>query len=250
MIKFNFKNKNIVLTGAGKGIGKAALQQLYKSGANISLITRSKSDSINLKKRYNSKRVTVFCGDVSEEKDLNEFFKLVKKKMKTIHGLVNNAGIRQRKKFQKIENKDLDYVIENNLKSVFRLSQIFSKIMKKNSGSIVNISSIVGPRGFKDLSGYAMTKGGVIALSKSLAIELACEGIRVNAICPGFIKTSYANHFKRKLPKIYKYTIDRTPLKRWGKSEEVSSLILFMLSDKSSYITGNEIYVDGGWSSN
>ena len=80
MIKFNFKNKNIVLTGAGKGIGKATLKQLYKSGANVSLITRSKSDSINLKKKYNSKRVTVFCGDVSEEKDLNEFFKLVKKK--------------------------------------------------------------------------------------------------------------------------------------------------------------------------
>ena len=250
MIKFDFKNKNIVLTGAGKGIGKSILEQLYKSGANISIITRSLSDSNKIKKKFNLKRVTVFCVDVSDEKNLLEFFRLVKKKMKKIHGLVNNAGIRQRKQFQKIEKKELDYVIENNLKSVFKASQLFSKIMKKNSSSIVNISSIVGPRGFKDLTGYAMTKGGVIALSKSLAVELADKGIRVNAICPGFIKSSYAKNFKKKLPSIYKYTIERTPLKRWGTCEEVSNLVLFILSNKSSYITGNDIYIDGGWSSN
>ena len=168
--------------------------------------------------------------------------------MKKIDGLVNNAGIRQRKQFQKIKISELDYVIDNNLKSVFKLSQLFSKIMKKNSGSIVNISSIVGPKGFKDLSGYAMTKGGIIALTKSLAVEFASKKIRVNAICPGFIKSSYANNFKRKFPSIYKFTIDRTPLKRWGTCQEVSNLILFILSNESSYITGNEIFIDGGWS--
>jgi NAD(P)-dependent dehydrogenase (short-subunit alcohol dehydrogenase family) len=169
--------------------------------------------------------------------------------MKKIDGLVNNAGVRQRKKFNNITKFDLDYIIENNLKSVFKLSQLFSSMMKKKSSSIVNISSIVGPRGFKDLSGYAMTKSGIIGLSKSLAVELANKNIRVNTICPGFIKSSYANSFQKKLPKVYKFTLERTPLKRWGTCNEVANLIIFMLSDESSYITGNTIYIDGGWTS-
>tara|TARA_B100000700_G_scaffold325905_1_gene435937 strand:+ start:1249 stop:2001 length:753 start_codon:yes stop_codon:yes gene_type:complete len=250
MIKYDFKNKNIVLTGGGKGIGKAALEKLYKSGANISLITRSRSDSNLIKRKYSSKRVFSYCGDVTEEKDVSEFFRLVKKKMKTIDGLINNAGIRQRRKFNEISNYELDYVIDNNLKSIFKISQLFSKIMNRKSGSIVNISSIVGPRGFQDLSGYAMTKGGIIGLSKSLAVELAKRKIRVNTISPGFIKSSYANSFKKKLPRIYKYTLKRTPMGRWGKCEEVANLILFILSEESSYITGNNIYIDGGWTSN
>jgi len=250
MIKYDFKNKNIVLTGGGKGIGKATLEKLYKSGANISLITRSRSDSNFIKRKFSSKRVFPYCGDVSVEKDINEFFRLVKKKMKTIDGLINNAGVRQRKKFNEINNYELDYIIENNLKSIFKLSQLFSKIMNKKSSSIVNISSIVGPRGFQDLSGYAMTKGGIIGLSKSLAVEFAKRKIRVNTICPGFVKSSYANNFKKKLPKMYKYTLERTPMGRWGTCEEVANLILFMLSEESSYMTGNDIYIDGGWASN
>ena len=122
--------------------------------------------------------------------------------------------------------------------------------MNKKSSSIVNISSIVGPRGFQDLSGYAMTKGGIIGLSKSLAVEFAKRKIRVNTICPGFVKSSYANNFKKKLPKMYKYTLERTPMGRWGTCEEVANLILFMLSEESSYMTGNDIYIDGGWASN
>lgn len=245
----NFKGKNVVLTGGGKGIGKATLERLYKSGANIALITRSKLDINYIKKKYAAKRVLAYCGDVANESNIYEFFKLVKKKMKKIDGLVNNAGVRQRKKFNNITKFDLDYIIENNLKSVFKLSQLFSSMMKKKSSSIVNISSIVGPRGFKDLSGYAMTKSGIIGLSKSLAVELANKNIRVNTICPGFIKSSYANSFQKKLPKVYKFTLERTPLKRWGTCNEVANLIIFMLSDESSYITGNTIYIDGGWTS-
>ena len=183
-----------------------------------------------------------------QTKMILKFFKLVKLKMKKVNGIVNNAGVRQREKFLNIDNKKLNHIIDSNLKSVFKISQLFSQIMSKKTASIVNISSIVGPRGFSDLSGYAMTKSGVIGLSKSLAVELASKNIRVNTICPGFIKTSYANRFKNKLPKIYKYTLQRTPMKRWGSSEEVANLIMFLLSEESSYITGNVAYVDGGWS--
>ncbi len=178
------------------------------------------------------------------------FFYIQKKKLNQIDGLVNNAGIRQRKNFLDINNKDFDEVINNNLKSVFRLSQLFSTIIKKKGGSIINISSIVGPRGFENLSGYAMSKSGINGLTKSLALELAKKKIRVNSICPGFIKSSYASNFKKNQKKLYGYTLSRTPLNRWGTCEEVANLILFILSEESSYMTGNELYIDGGWTSN
>ncbi len=249
MIKYNFENMNFVVTGAGKGIGRSVLNLLHKNKANVAIITRSKADIKKIQNSFKSKKIIYYVGDVSIKHDVENFFKLVKSKMKKINGLVNNAGIRQREKFYKIDEEKLNYVLDCNLKSVFKVSQLFSQIMSKKTASIVNVSSIVGPRGFADLSGYAMTKAGVVGLSKSLAVELAKKKIRVNTVCPGFIKTSYANNFKRKLPKLYNYTLQRTPLGRWGSSDEVANLILFLLSQESSYITGNVSYVDGGWSS-
>ncbi len=249
-VNFNFKNKNFVLTGAGKGIGFATLQRLYDADANIAIITRSKIDINKIKKKFSSKKVFSFCGDVSFEKDRKLFFEYVKKKMIKIDGLINNAGMRQRKKFDSISKYDLDNIYEVNLKSIFFLTQNFLKIINKNTGSIINISSIVGPHGFKDLSGYALSKAGLIGLTKSLAIELAGKKIRVNSVSPGFVKSSYARKFKKNLPDLYKFTISKTPLKRWGDCEEVADLILFLLSKNSLYITGNNIFIDGGWSAN
>lgn len=249
-VNFNFKNKNFVLTGAGKGIGFATLQRLYDANANIAIITRSQIDINKIKKKFSSKKVFSFCGDVSFEKDRKLFFEYVKKKMIKIDGLINNAGMRQRKKFDRISKYDLDNIYEVNLKSIFFLTQNFFKIINKNTGSIINISSIVGPHGFKDLSGYALSKAGLIGLTKSLAIELAGKKIRVNSVSPGFVKSSYARKFKKNLPDLYKFTISKTPLKRWGNCEEVADLILFLLSNNSLYITGNNIFIDGGWSAN
>jgi NAD(P)-dependent dehydrogenase (short-subunit alcohol dehydrogenase family) len=249
-IKFNFLGKNFVLTGAGKGIGFATLNKLYNSGANVALITRSKSDVIKIERKFSKKKVFAFCGDVSSEEDRRLFFNIVKKKMKKLDGLINNAGIRQRKSFEDISENDLDLIYEVNLKSIFFLTQIFSKIIKKNTGSIINISSIVGALGFKQLSGYALSKSGLIGLTKSLAIEFSDKKIRVNSISPGFIKSSYASKFKKKLPNLYKYTLERIPLKRWGSCEEVADLILFLLSNNSLYINGNNVFIDGGWSAN
>jgi NAD(P)-dependent dehydrogenase (short-subunit alcohol dehydrogenase family) len=249
-ISFNFSKKNYVITGAGKGIGYSVLTKLYQSGANIALITRSKSDLKNIEKKFSSNRVISFCGDVSDNNDRISFFNLVKKKMKNIDGLVNNAGIRQRKEFKKISQNELDHIYEINIKSVFFLTQLFFKLMKKTKGSIVNISSIVGPIGFNNLSGYAFTKSGLIGLTKSIANELAKQKIRVNSISPGFIKSSYATHFKKNNPELYDYTISRTLLKRWGECDEVADLILFLLSNNSLFITGNNIFIDGGWSAN
>ena len=249
-ISFNFPKKNYVITGAGKGIGYSVLKKLYQSGANIALITRSKSDLKKIKNKFSSNRVISFCGDVSNNNDRVSFFNLVKKKMKHIDGLINNAGIRQRKEFKKISEKELDNIYEINIKSIFFLTQLFFKLMKKTKGSIVNISSIVGPIGFNNLSGYAFSKSGLIGLTKSLANEFAKQKIRVNSISPGFIKSSYAKKFQKDNPELYKHTISRTLLKRWGECDEVADLILFLLSNNSLYITGNNIFIDGGWNAN
>ena len=130
-ISFNFPKKNYVITGAGKGIGYSVLKKLYQSGANIAPITRSKSDLKKIKNKFSSNRVISFCGDVSNNNDRVSFFNLVKKKMKHIDGLINNAGIRQRKEFKKISEKELDNIYEINIKSIFFLTQLFFKLMKK-----------------------------------------------------------------------------------------------------------------------
>ena len=128
--------------------------------------------------------------------------------------------------------------------------QIFSNylIKKKLDGSIVNIGSIVGQLGFSELAGYASTKTALIGLTKSFAAEMANKNIRANIVSPGFTKTSFYKKFKRN-NKLYKWTISRIPMKRWGDPHEVANLICFLISDKSSYITGENINIDGGWSS-
>jgi NAD(P)-dependent dehydrogenase (short-subunit alcohol dehydrogenase family) len=127
--------------------------------------------------------------------------------------------------------------------------QEFLLYSKKNriKSSIINIGSIVGENGFKELAGYASTKGALKSLTKSFAVEYAKENIRANMINPGFIKTSYYNDFKLNKKKLYNWTLKRTPMGRWGNTNEVVNLIEFLISDKSSYITGTTINVDGGW---
>ena len=119
-------------------------------------------------------------------------------------------------------------------------------IKKKLKGSIVNIGSIVGQNGFSELAGYASTKGALTSMTKSFAVEMAEKNIRANIVSPGFTKTSYFEKFKKN-KKLYNWTLSRTPMKRWGEPEEISNLICFLLSENSSFITGENINIDGGW---
>ena len=126
--------------------------------------------------------------------------------------------------------------------------QLFSDYLnlKKEKGSVVNVASIVGHVGFKQLTAYASTKGALISLTKSFASEMAPHGIRANIVSPGFTKTSYYKKFKNN-KKLYQWTLSRIPLKRWGESSEIADLIIFLLSNKSNYITGENVNIDGGW---
>ncbi len=236
---------NILVTGAGKGIGFSTVNLLLEKGYYVYALIRDKKDN---KKFLSNKNLKIINGDVNNLSLIKKIFNQSNKDKKVITGLVNNAGIRQRKNFLDISSKDLTHVFNTNFFSIFYTMQVFSKnlIEKRLSGSIVNISSIVGQNGFSQLSSYGSTKGALSSLTKCFAVEMAKKNIRANVVSPGFTETSYFNKFRKKKD-LYKWTLSRIPMNRWGKPEEISKTILFLLSDKSSYITGENINVDGGW---
>ena len=238
------KNKNILVTGVGKGLGENMVESFVKSGAFVYGVTRSRSD---INKFKNLKNLKVYLGDVRNIKLINKIFKQSIKDKKIINCLVNNAGIRQRLKFQKISDKKIKDVFDVNFFSVFRIMRLYAKFCdeSKINSSIVNIGSIVGETGFNELSGYSSTKGALKSMTQCFAVEYA-KKIRANIVNPGFIKTSYFEKFKKN-KSLYDWTISKIPQNRWGESGEISSVVSFLLSDYSNYITGESINVDGGW---
>ncbi len=235
--------KNVLITGAGKGIGFSTVNECLKNGAKVYALIKSKSD---IKKFKKNKNLYIFNGDVRDKKLINKIFSYSKKINSPINCLVNNAGIRQRKKFNMITVKDIQNLFEINFFSIFNLCQIFIKNIRKNqNGSIINIGSIVGTYGFKELSGYASSKKALEGLTKSLAVEFGSKNINFNCINPGFTKTSYFKKFKKK--KLYNWTLEKIAMKRWAESSEISKLIVFLCSNESSYINGEIINIDGGW---
>ena len=237
--------RSILVTGAGKGIGLATAINLINEGYFVFALVKNKKDNKKFKDFTNIK---IFNGNANNTKTISNIIEYSNKLRKPITGLVNNAGIRQRKKFLKIDKKDLANIFETNFFSVFKIMQIFSKnlIKQKLRGSIVNIASIVGQNGFSELSAYGSTKGAIISLTKSFAVEFAKKNIRANCVSPGFTKTSFYQKFKKK-KKLYNWTIGRIPLARWGESSEVADIVCFLISEKSNYINGENINVDGGW---
>lgn len=241
------KNKNILITGAGKGLGESCVHSFSKNGGFVIALIKNKKDNDKFR---NIQNLRIYNGDVRNKKLITKIFVESKKNKKSINCLVNNAGIRFRKKFSSIKKKEIENVFNINFFSIFYMMQIFSSFVQKNKikGSIVNISSIVGQLGFNELSGYASSKGALTALTKSYAAEMSEIGIRANTISPGFIKTSYYENFKKNKKKLYKWTLSRIPQKRWADPKEVAELVSFVLSDKSRYLNGENISIDGGWS--
>ena len=191
----NYKTNNILVTGAGKGIGQATTNLLISKGSYVYALIKNKEDNKKFRKYENLK---IINGDVNNLNLIKKIFNEANKNRRIITGLVNNAGIRQRKSFLKINKIDLDNVFDTNFFSVFYLMQMFTKnLIKKTPGAIVNISSIVGQTGFAELSSYASTKGAIISLTKCFAIEMAKYKIRANSVSPGFTETSYYKKFKK-----------------------------------------------------
>lgn len=244
---YNNKKKTVLITGVGKGIGRELLNFFTDKNYFVYGVTRSNGDFKKLKKLRNSK---IFYGDVKNKNIIKKILNDSLKNKRLISGLVNNAGVRHRERILNIRESDLKKTFETNFFSVFLITQSYLKYCLKNKikSSIVNIGSIVGgDKGFSELSSYASSKGALKSFTQSLAVEVAKYGIRVNLVNPGFIKTSYFKKFYKNKKKLYNWTLSRIPQKRWGEAKELRGLINFLLSDDSSYLTGETINIDGGW---
>ena len=241
------KGKNILLTGGSRGIGKSIVEVLIKNGANVGF-TFSSSDAaankITKDLNKNGNKCIAYKSDASQLIQCDELVKSFLKDFETIDVLINNAGITRDNLLLRMREEDFDQVIEVNLKSVFNMTKACQRIFLKNkSGSIINMSSVVGVKGNAGQSNYSASKAGIIGFSKSIALELGSRNIRCNVIAPGFIKTEMTDNLSEAI--IEGWT-ENIPLRRPGESNDVANLCLFLASDLSNYITGQVINVDGG----
>ena len=241
------KGKTIIVTGASRGIGKGIALTLAKNGANIAFTFSQSNDSAN-KLVEEIQSLGVICKAYqSNAANFNESQLLIENILKDFNSfdvLINNVGITKDNLLMRMSEEDFDKVIEVNLKSVFNMVKACQRVfLKKRSGSIINISSIVGVKGNAGQSNYAASKAGIIGFSKSIALELGSRNIRSNVVAPGFIETEMTNELS---DEIVQKWIEGIPLKKGGKPEAVADLCLFLSSDLSTFITGQVINVDGG----
>ena len=248
----DLKGKVAVITGARRGMGKSHAIKLAKAGAKVTVSDISQEECqqvVDEIEKAGGEALAIKC-DVSNKKEVEEMIKKTVEKFGKVDILVNNAGICEFKPFLEMTEEEWNKTLNINLKGYFLCAQAAAKEMVKHkSGAIVNIASVVMGqigKGMVGLAHYSASKGGIAALTKTLALELAPHNIRVNAIAPGAIDTPMAASTKTD-PKILEQTLAIIPLHRMGEAREVTNTVLFLVSDVSSYITGSVIVVDGGW---
>ena len=236
-----------LITGATRGIGKAIAIKLSKEGYDIAINYRKENEKLNnLKKEIeeNNVKFELVQGDVSNFEDTEKFVKETVEKLGSIDVLVNNAGITKDMLLMRMKQEDFKQVIDTNLVGTFNVTKnVIGYMMKARKGNIVNISSVVGISGNAGQTNYSASKAGIIGFTKSLAKEVASRNIRVNAVAPGFIETSMTDILKEEIKEEISKNI---PLKRMGTTEDVANAVKFLVSEESSYITGQVIQIDGG----
>ena len=238
----SFKNKNILITGASGGIGNALVKKFVTLGGNV-LGTGTKAEKLDMiKKQYPNIKVKKF--DISEHSRIEEFIDNVVLELGGLDVLINNAGTNVDNLSLRMKDDEWKKVIDINLTSTFLLSKhAIKKMLKNKFGRIVNITSIVGHTGNTGQSNYAASKAGIIAMSKSLAIEYAKKNITINCVSPGFIVSDMTMNIAEK---VKLYLTSRIPMGKLGTGEDVSNSVAFLSSEQASYITGETIHVNGG----
>ncbi|MBU3804310.1 MAG: 3-oxoacyl-[acyl-carrier-protein] reductase [Candidatus Cellulosilyticum pullistercoris] len=242
------KGKVALITGSVRGIGKAISLCFAKAGADIVINYTSDSSEVEAKKLVEELeqmgvKVLAIKADVSKSEEAKALITEAIKSFGKLDILVNNAGITKDMLLLRMTEQEFDKVIEVNLKGIFNCTKEASRAMMKTGGSIINMTSVVGLSGNAGQSNYAASKAGVIGFTKSVAKEFAGKKLRVNAIAPGFINTDMTNVLTDKVKEDIMRNI---PMKRFGSSDEVAKVALFLASDLSSYVTGEVIRVDGG----
>jgi len=242
-----FNGKNVLVTGASRGIGAEIAKVLASYGLKVWINYRSsakEADIVKTEIEQNGGVAAVIKADVSKEDEWKEMLKVIIDSDGELSYLVNNAGITKDKLALRMSVSDFEDVIDANLKSAFIGCREALKLMsKKKFGSVVNISSIVGEMGNAGQVNYSASKGGLNAMTKSFAKEGAARNIRFNAITPGFIQTDMTDSLNEEVKQNY---INNIPLKRFGSAKEVANAVAYLLSDESSYITGEILKVNGG----
>ncbi|MBI5021611.1 MAG: 3-oxoacyl-[acyl-carrier-protein] reductase [Ignavibacteriales bacterium] len=243
---FTLENRVAIVTGGAQGIGKSIALELAKAGADV-VIADMNAEGIELTKKeienVGRKSLGVVC-NVANAEDVTKLINLSIETFKKIDILVNNAGITRDTLMMRMDEKDWDLVLDVNLKGPFLLTKAASQIMiRQRYGRIINMASVVGLMGNAGQVNYSASKGGLVALTKSVAKELASRNITCNAIAPGFIETQMTLKLDEKVRENYMSVI---PLRRFGKPEDIAALVLFLASENSGYITGQVIGIDGG----
>jgi len=245
--KINLKNKYALVTGAGKGLGRACSIALAEAGATVIGLSRTRSDLDKLQKdikKVKGRLIKINC-DVMIYNDLKSKIE----KIKIIDVLVNNAGTNIPEPFEKIQQKSMNYIVDLNLKAAFNVAQLVVKKMlknKKRGGSIINMSSQLGHVGMIGRNVYNMTKFGIEGLTKGMGVELATRNIRVNAVAPTFVETPMVKRFFKN-KKFKKLAIGNIPMGKAAKESDVATAVCFLASDSAAMITGTSLLIDGGW---
>lgn len=244
------KEKVAVVTGAGAGIGRAIATLFASEGAHV-FVTDLNGESAEAAARALSGqglKATAMTVDVSRGQDVTALFREVERAFGRADIVVNNAGLNVRSDFRHLSDADWVKIREVNLDGVVRIARdAFGLLKASGAGSLINVSSIMGNRGLRQLAAYSATKGAVTALTKALAVEYAQYGIRVNTLAPGYIETALTERFIKN-PLVAKALLDKTPMRRFGTADEIARAALFFASDDSLYVTGAELAVDGGMS--
>ena len=240
-------NKNVIVTGASRGIGKGIVQVFAQHGANIAFTYHSSvqpAQDLEAELTQLGVKAKAYKSDASDFDQAQDFVTEVLKDFGSIDAVINNAGITKDNLMMRMSEEDFNEVIRVNLNSVFNLTKaVLRPMLKQRNGSIINISSVVGVKGNAGQANYAASKAGVIGFSKSTALELGSRNIRCNVVAPGFIETEMTAKLDEKTVDSWRQAI---PLKRGGKPEDVANACVYLASDLSTYVTGQTLNVDGG----
>jgi len=250
--KFSLKDKVAIVTGGNGGIGKGIARGFAEAGCHIVIVARDQGkidDAASEIQARSDIRILGLRRDLREEDQIQEMVEPVVREFGRIDILVNNAGINIRKMPQEYASAEWDQILDTNLRSPFLCSQAVYPVMKAgNRGKIINIGSMLSIFGSAKLAAYGSSKGGIVQMTRSLAVAWAPDNIQVNAILPGWIDTDLTRQARKDQPGLHERVLERTPSGRWGKPQDLAGAAVFLASSISDFVTGTAIPVDGGFS--
>lgn len=242
----NFAGKTVLVTGATRGIGLAIAEEFAKAGANVAICASREMGLAQAAEKLTAYGARVYTQvvNIARAEDCDSFVENTLKEFGQIDVLVNNAGITKDNLTVRMSEEDFDTVIDVNLKGTFLMSKAALKVMfKKRSGSIVNISSVVGEMGNPGQANYVASKAGIIGLTKTFAKEFGSRNVRVNAVAPGFVQTAMTEQLSEE---VKTKALESVPLKRFAQTQDIAKAVLFLASEDATYITGHVLAVNGG----